>query len=160
MINKLLGRIFGGHSEKTPLESAANQETALPSIGRKVDLIPVNTDVAHIVPDRSNIDETCKRIAERVKETLRFDRLAITIIDNDQDTYRNAYVVGSQVAGASQGQTSVLRDSFVSEVADSQRAILLDPQVQYPDQEAFLVWVLHLRFSWTRRCNTQTKNAS
>jgi two-component system NtrC family sensor kinase len=153
MFNNVLSRIFGGASTETPTETPVEtptethtethtetpvfQESILPRIGRKSDLVPVDREIAGLVTGLSGIQGTYERIADKVRKTFQYDRLAITVVDTEQDTFRTAYVMGPALASESPDKIFALQDSFVSDIAASRRPILLDPQMRYPDHERF-----------------------
>ena len=110
----------------------------MPPIGRTSDLIPVNAEIGRIVSSRSSVTDAYEKIAALVGETIQYDRIAITVLDFEQNKFRNAFVLGTALSGIEQGGVFTLKNSFASEVAKSRRAIGLNPLVQYPYQDRFL----------------------
>ena len=103
MINGFLKRVFGGLTADDRMETPPGKELDLPRIGRKRDLIPVNREIAGVAAGRSGIEATYERLADQVRETLQYDRLAITVVDTEQDTFQTAFVVGSALVSDSLG---------------------------------------------------------
>ena len=111
----------------------------MPSIARKSDLIPVNPEIGKIVSSGSSALNTYEKIAIQVRETLQYDRIAVSILDFKQNVFRNAFVSGRALDGIEQGNVFPLPGSFVSDVASSKRAIRIDSLARYPDQETFVM---------------------
>jgi len=137
MFKKFLKGVASAASADAIDQAATQLEGELPCIGRKSDLIPVNSEIGRIVPFRLGNLDTYKKIAAQVRETLPYDRLVITILDLTQNTFRNAFVLGPVLDGIGQGDVIALRDSFVSDVVSSRRALRLHPSAQYPDRISF-----------------------
>ena len=72
-----------------------------------------------------------ERFAEQVAKIIPFDRIAITQLDLERDTYTIMYNLGMGVTGLGQGDAVSLKDSaVVSEVAASRQAMRTD---RHPD---------------------------
>ena len=138
MIKRFLDRVMSRKPGNTSTDGALQHNLGLPCIGRKSDLIPVSHEIGKIVTSRSSILIAYEKIAIQVRQTLQYDRIAISILDFEQDTYRKVFVMGRPLDGIEQGDVFTFQKSFAFEVAHSRRAIRLSPSAQYPDQETFL----------------------
>ena len=107
MFNRFLYRMFGGFSRETAADTPPLQEAALPCIGRKSDLVPVNAEIGRIVSSRSNPLDTFEKIAFQVRDILQYDRIAITILDFEQGHFEMHWSWGRRSTASSKGALSL-----------------------------------------------------
>lgn len=138
MINKLFRTKFRSSSKEATVRDTSGITGELPCIGRKSDLIPVDSQILGIVQLRPGPSSNYEKIADQVREVLQYDRLAITVLDFDQDTFRNIYVSGRPLKGIEPGDTFPLSGSFIYQAARSRHAAQINGYSEYPDQQAFV----------------------
>ena len=76
--------------------------------------------------------------AEQLRTLIHFDRLAISLVNLDDNTFANAYVLGDAVPGRQQGEVSSLEGTVTNEAVISRRARVIqgDPKLleeRYPN---------------------------
>jgi signal transduction histidine kinase len=81
-------------------------------------------EIGRIVAIPFSVANVYERFAAQVSKIIPFDLISITQLDLDRDTFTVSYTLGMDIVGLGQGKTVSLKDSVVSEVASSQRALI------------------------------------
>ena len=95
-------------------------------------------EIGRIVSSPFSVTETYEKFAVQVKRIIQFDRIIITVVDAEFDTFKLEYVLGTAVNGMAQGDVFPLKNSFVSQVVRSKQPIRCDPSNEYPNLRLFL----------------------
>lgn len=97
----------------------------------------VYAEIGRIVSSPFSIAETYGRFAFQVKRVLGYDSIIITVLNACDGTFSIDYALGTAITGMKQGDVFPLENSFVSQVANSQKAIRCDPSNQCPNPKLF-----------------------
>ena len=95
-------------------------------------------EIGRIISSSLDIDDVYAGFAEQLRTLIHFDRLAISLVNLDDNTFANAYVLGDAVPGRQQGEVADLEGTVTNEAVISRRARVIqgDPKVleaRYPN---------------------------
>ena len=95
-------------------------------------------EIGRIIGSSLEIDDVYAGFAEQLRTLIQFDRLAISLVNLDDNTFANAYVLGEAVPGRQQGEVAGLEGTVTNEAVISRRARVIqgDPKVlkeRYPN---------------------------
>ena len=97
----------------------------------------VLAEIGRTVTSPFSTPEVFERFARWVNELIRYDRIAIAIVDPDGGTFRLTHVSGTSVMDIEQGDYISLRNSFVDQVISLGNPNLYMPSDQYPQRVEF-----------------------
>ena len=86
----------------------------------------VVSEVSRIITSTLEIDQVYERFAAEVKELLDFDRIGISVINDEAGTYIPTYLSGVGVAGREANSVVYLGGTIVEQVLQTGRPILRD----------------------------------
>ena len=86
-------------------------------------------EIGRIITSSLDIDDVYERFAQEVKNLLPFDRIAISIVDFNTQSFVNEYVLGVFAAGRERGSTVPLEGTMVGQVLESRDAIILQGNI-------------------------------
>ena len=101
------------------------REYVEPAVRRFVRENETLAEVGRIISSSLEIDEVYERFAREVSKVISFERISITQIDKEADTYKVLYVSGQEVEDRLPGTVVPLRGSFTEQVARSGSSLLL-----------------------------------
>ena len=95
-------------------------------------------EIGRIISSSLDIDDVYAGFAEQLRTLIHFDRLAISLVNLDDNTFANAYVLGDAVPGRQQGEVTDLEGTVTNEAVISRRARVIqgDPKIleeRYPN---------------------------
>ncbi len=86
----------------------------------------VLAEIGRVISSSLHIDEVYERVAEQVKKLVCFDRIAITVADEQGEFFTAAYVSGNDVPGRSMGDRTPLAGSVTEEVIRTKRGLVIN----------------------------------
>ena len=95
-------------------------------------------EIGRIISSSLDINDVYAGFAEQLRTLIHFDRLAISLVNLDDNTFANAYVLGDAVPGRQQGEVADLEGTVTNEAVISRRARVIqgDPKLleeRYPN---------------------------
>ncbi len=95
-------------------------------------------EIGRIIGSSLDIDDVYAGFGEQLRSLIRFDRLAISLVNLDDNTFTNAYVIGDEIQGRNPGEVSSLEGTVTEEVVKSRSAMVVqgDPvemERRYPN---------------------------
>jgi len=88
----------------------------------------IMAEIGRIISSTLNIDDVYERFAERVRDLIPFDRIAIRTINAKDNTVTNAYTSGVGVENLRLGDTFPLSGSVAQECICTQSSFLFEPK--------------------------------
>ena len=82
-------------------------------------------EVGRIITSSLDINDVYEGFAQQVRQLIPFDRIAISLVDLETQTFVNEYVLGVFAAGRERGSTVPLEGTMVGEAIGSRDAIIL-----------------------------------
>ena len=82
-------------------------------------------EVGRIITSSLDIDDVYEGFAQQVRRLIPFDRIAISLVDLETETFVNEYVLGVFAAGRERGSTVPLEGTMVGAAVESRDAIIL-----------------------------------
>ena len=82
-------------------------------------------EVGRIITSSLDINDVYEGFAQQVRELIPFDRIAISLVDLETQTFVNEYVLGVFAAGRERGSRVPLEGTMVGEAIGSRDAIIL-----------------------------------
>ena len=79
-------------------------------------------EIGRIISSSLDIDDVYAGFAEQLRTLIQFDRLAISLVNLDDNTFTNAYVLGDVVPGRQRGEIVTLEGTVTNEAVVSRRA--------------------------------------
>ena len=95
-------------------------------------------EIGRIISSSLDIDRVYAGFAGQLRTLIQFDRLAISLVDLDDNTFANAYVLGPTIPGRERGAVTSLEGTITNAAVVSRRPVVIqgDPNVlekQYPN---------------------------
>lgn len=95
-------------------------------------------EIGRIISSSLDIDRVYAGFAGQLRKLIQFDRLAISLVDLDDNTFANAYVLGPTIPGRERGAVTSLEGTITNAAVVSRRPVVIqgDPNVlekQYPN---------------------------
>jgi len=96
-------------------------------------------EIGRIISSTLNIEEVFERFAEKAHKLIEFDRVTATIINQDEGTFTNSYVSGTEVVEHREGAVSPLSGSTAELVLQSRSGLIIQADTEkevtelYPD---------------------------
>ena len=87
-------------------------------------------EIGRIVSSSLNIDDVYAGFGEQLRRLITFDRLAISLVNLEENTFTNAYILGDEVPGRQQGEVTSLEGTVTNEAILSRRAIVIQGSTQ------------------------------
>ncbi len=99
-------------------------------------------EIGRIISSSLDINEVYSGFADQVRRLIDFDRLSISLVNLDDYTFTNAYILGEDVEGRQVGDVVSLEGTVTSEAVRSRRAMIIqgdpmDLKEQYPNLLGF-----------------------
>jgi signal transduction histidine kinase/PAS domain-containing protein len=79
-------------------------------------------EIGRIISSSLDMDEVYAGFGDKLRTLVQFDRLAISLVNLDDNTFTNAYVLGESVPGRERGDVSSLEGTVTNEAVVSRRA--------------------------------------
>ena len=95
-------------------------------------------EVGRIIGSSLDIDDVYAGFGEQLRTLVPFDRLSISLVNLDDNTFTNAYVLGEAIPGRREGEVASLEGTITNEAVVSRRACVIqgNPEVlkeRYPN---------------------------
>jgi signal transduction histidine kinase len=87
-------------------------------------------EVGRIITSSLDIDDVYEGFAQQVRRLIPFDRIAISLVDLETETFVNEYVLGVFAAGRERGSTVPLEGTMVGAAVESRDAIILQGNLE------------------------------
>jgi len=110
---------FNKEAEETLLKS----EKAAQRIAQENDLI---AEIGRIISSTLNIEEVYERFAEKVREAIPFDRIAVNMVNKRDESLIIRYVNGDTFSGARIGQVLSLATTATDQVIRTRSSLLIN----------------------------------
>ena len=99
-------------------------------------------EIGRIISSSLDINEVYSGFADQVRRLIDFDRLSISLVNLDDYTFTNAYILGEDVEGRQVGDVVSLEGTVTREAVRSRRAMIIqgdpmDLKEQYPNLLGF-----------------------
>ena len=99
-------------------------------------------EIGRIIASSLDINEVYEGFANQVRRLIEFDRLSISLVNLDDNTFTNAYILGHDVEGRQVGDVISLEGTVTSEAVRSKRSMIIqgDPaelKERYPNLLGF-----------------------
>ena len=99
-------------------------------------------EIGRIIASSLDIDEVYAGFANQVRRLIQFDRLSISLVNLDDNTFTNAYIMGEDTYGRQVGDVVSLEGTVTNEVVRSHRAMIIqgdlaDLKARYPNLLGF-----------------------
>ena len=99
-------------------------------------------EIGRIISSSLDIDKVYAGFAEQLRTLIPFDRLAISLVNLEDNSFSNAYVLGATIAGRGRGEVNSLRGTITNESVVSRRPLVIqgEPEQlakQYPNSIGF-----------------------
>ena len=96
------------------------------------------SEIGRIISSSLDMDEVYAGFGEKLRSLIKFDRLAISLVNLDENTFTNAYVLGDVVPGRERGDVSSLEGTVTNEAVLSRQARVIqgdlkELEVLYPN---------------------------
>ena len=82
-------------------------------------------EVGRIITSSPDIDDVYEGFANQLRRLIPFDRIAISLVDHETQTFVNEYVVGVFAAGRERGSTVPLEGTMIGAAIECNDAIIL-----------------------------------
>ena len=79
-------------------------------------------EIGRIISSSLDMDEVYAGFGDKLRTLVQFDRLAISLVNLDDNTFTNAYVLGESVPGRERGDVASLEGTVTNEAVVSRRA--------------------------------------
>ena len=95
-------------------------------------------EIGRIISSSLDIDDVYTGFAEQLRKLIPFDRLAISLVNLDDNTFTNAYIMGESAPGRNTGEVVSLEGTVTAEAVKARRALVVqgDPkelEERYPN---------------------------
>ena len=95
-------------------------------------------EIGRIISSSLDIDDVYAAFGEKLRSLIQFNRLAISLVNLDDNTFTNAYVLGDVVLGRERGDVASLEGTITNEAVLSRRARVIqgdlkDLEQRYPN---------------------------
>ena len=95
-------------------------------------------EIGRIISSSLDIDDVYAGFAEQLRKLIHFDRLAISLVNLDDNTFTNAYIMGELAPGRNPGEVVPLDGTVTAEAVKARRALVVqgdpkDLEERYPN---------------------------
>ena len=95
-------------------------------------------EIGRIISSSLEINDVYAGFSEQLRRLLHFDRLAISLVNLEDNTFTNAYVVGEEIPGRQPGEVTMLDGTVTGEAVLSKRAMVIqgdtdELEARYPN---------------------------
>ena len=99
-------------------------------------------EIGRIIASSLDIDEVYAGFANQVRRLIQFDRLSISLVNLDDNTFTNAYIMGEDTYGRQVGDVVSLEGTVTNEVVRSRTSMIIqgdlaDLKARYPNLLGF-----------------------
>ncbi len=82
-------------------------------------------EIGRIISSSLDINDVYAGFGEQLRRLIDFDRLSISLVNTDDDTFTNAYTTGDDVPGRNPGEVTPLEGTVTNEAVISRRAMVV-----------------------------------
>ena len=82
-------------------------------------------EIGRIIGSSLDIDDVYAGFGEQLRSLIPFDRLSISLVNLDDNTFTNAYVLGDQIQGRNPGEVTALEGTVTHEAVRSRSAMVV-----------------------------------
>ena len=95
-------------------------------------------EIGRIISSSLDIDDVYAGFGEQLRSLIHFDRLSISLVNLDDNTFTNSYTIGDSIPGRNPGEVNSLEGTVTSEAVKSRSAMIVqgDPdemERRYPN---------------------------
>ncbi len=95
-------------------------------------------EIGRVVSSSLDINDVYAGFSKQLSRLIEFDRLAISLVDLEDNTFTNAYISGDDVEGRQPGQIALLDGTVTNEAVLSRRAMIVqgtpeELEARYPN---------------------------
>ena len=99
-------------------------------------------EIGRTISSSLDINDVYAVFGEHLGKLIRFDRLAISLVNLDDDTFVNAYAMGDEIPGRNPGEVADLKGTITYEAVRSRRAMVIQGDLaelgrRYPNRILF-----------------------
>ena len=87
-------------------------------------------EIGRIITSSLDIDDVYEGFAQQLRRLIPFDRIAISLVDLETETFVNEYVLGVFAAGRERGSTVLLDGTMVGEAVERRDAVILQGDLE------------------------------
>jgi len=107
------------------IKGLSKRKRAEETLRRLVEEKEVVAKIGQIISSTLEINKVYELFAEEVRKVIPFDRIAITIIDHENSTFWNAYLLGNDVPGRRREDVVPLAGSLTEEIMHIRTSLLI-----------------------------------
>ncbi len=82
-------------------------------------------EIGRIIGSSLDIDDVYAGFGEQLRSLIPFDRLSISLVNLDDNTFTNAYVLGDEIQGRNPGEVTALQGTVTYEAVRSRSAMVV-----------------------------------
>ena len=82
-------------------------------------------EIGRIIGSSLDIDDVYAGFGEQLRSLIEFDRLSISLVNLDDNTFTNAYVIGDEIRGRNPGEVTSLEGTVTNEAVLSRSAMVV-----------------------------------
>ena len=82
-------------------------------------------EIGRIISSSLDIDDVYSGFGEQLRSLIQFDRLSISLVNMDDSTFTNAYVIGDEIPGRNPGEVTPLEGTVTNEAVRSRSAMVV-----------------------------------
>ena len=95
-------------------------------------------EIGRIISSSLDIDNVYAGFGEQLRSLIQFDRLSISLVNMDDNTFTNAYTIGDEIPGRNPGEVIELEGTVTNEAVRSRSAMVvqgdfLEMERRYPN---------------------------
>ncbi len=95
-------------------------------------------EIGRIVSSSLDINDVYAGFGDQLRSLIQFDRLSISLVNMDENTFTNAYTIGDQIPGRNPGEVTLLEGTVTEEAVRSRSSMVVqgDPaemERRYPN---------------------------
>ena len=95
-------------------------------------------EIGRIISSSLDINDVYTGFSEQLRSLIQFDRLSISLVNLDDNTFTNAYTIGDEIPGRNPGEVASLAGTVTNEAVRSRSAMVVqgdpaDMERRYPN---------------------------
>ncbi len=95
-------------------------------------------EIGRIISSSLDISDVYAGFGEQLRSLIQFDRLSISLVNMDDNTFTNSYTIGDQIPGRNPGEVTSLEGTVTNEAVRSRTAMIVqgdpeDMERRYPN---------------------------
>ena len=86
-------------------------------------------EIGRIIGSSLDINDVYEGFGEQLRSLIQFDRLSISLVNLDENTFTNAYIIGDEIPGRNPGEVTLLEGTVTDEAVRSRTAMVVQGDV-------------------------------